>query len=90
MARVGWLDDPDVLLDLVLFELLVVVVEVPEFLGKDVSIRAQIKRRFAVFVLHSDNVVTQAVFARDFKLRRKFVKFLVLVEALILIGFQGA
>ena len=90
MTRVGWLDDPDVLFDLVLFELLVVVVEVPKFLGKDVSIRAQVKRRFAVFVLHSDYVVTQAVFSRDFKLGWEFVKFLVLVESLILIRFQGA
>ena len=43
LASIGWLDNPDILLALVLLEFLVVIIEVTEFVGQDVSVRAEVE-----------------------------------------------
>jgi len=66
LARISRLDDPNVLLALVLLQLLVVIVEIAKLLRQDVRIRRQIKRWFPELLLHAHNVEAQAVLARDF------------------------
>jgi hypothetical protein len=65
LARIGGLNDPNVLLAFVLLELLVVVVEVAELLGQDVSVRCQIKGRFTELLLHTNEVEAKTIFARN-------------------------
>lgn len=63
LAIVSRLDDPDVLLALVLLELLVVIIKIAELFGKDVSVRGQVKSRLTELLLHTHYVVAHAVFA---------------------------
>ena len=66
LAVVRGLDDPHVLLAFVLLQLLVVVVEVAEFFGQDVSVGSHVESRLPKLLLHAHDVVTQTILASDF------------------------
>jgi hypothetical protein len=90
LARVCWLDDPNVLLAFVLLELLVMIVEITELIRKNVSVRNKIKCALAVPFLHAHDVEAQSVFACDLMTLRELVNLLVLVQTLVLIGLARA
>lgn len=66
LAVVRGLDDPHVLLAFVLLQLLVVVVEVAEFFGQDISVGSHVESRLPELLLHAHDVVTQTILASDF------------------------
>lgn len=90
LARVGWLDDPNILLRLVLLQLLVVVVEITEFLRENVGVGSKVERGFSELFLHSDDVEAETVLSSDLGRLRELVDLLVLVQTLILVVFTAA
>ena len=85
LALVCRFDDPNILLTLRLFKFLVVVVKVAKLFRQNICVWHQVKLRFAIFVLHSDNIVAHAVFARDLKRLRELVDLLVLIQPFVLV-----
>ena len=78
--------DPDVLLAVMLLQLLVVLIELSEFVGQDIGIRHKIEMLLSESFLHSNDVEAESVFPRDLVTLRKVVNFLVLIEAFIQIA----
>ena len=70
-----------------LFELLVVLVELTKLVWKDVGIWNKVKMLLAESFLHSYDVEAKTVFSRDFMTLRPMVNFLVFVEAFVEIAF---
>ena len=85
LACVGWLHNPNILFAFMLFQFLVVVVEVTKLIRQDVCVRAEIKSRFAESFLHTHYVETQSIFASDLITLREMVNLLVLIQAFILV-----
>jgi hypothetical protein len=69
----------------VLFQLLIVVVEITEFLWQDVGVRGQVKDMLAKLLLHPDYVVTHAVLPGDLIGLRKLVDLLIIIQAFVLV-----
>jgi hypothetical protein len=69
-----------------LLQLLVVGIEITEFIWKDIGIRDKIERGFAKFLLHTDHIVAETVLSGDFIGLREVVDFLELVQSLIKIA----
>lgn len=90
LARVSRLNDPNVFLALVLLELLVVIVKVAKFIGKDVGVGCEIEGSLSKSFLESDNVEAEAVLPCDLVTLREVVDLLVLVETLVLVALAGA
>jgi hypothetical protein len=74
----------------VLFQLLVVVVEVSELVGQDVGVWYEVEGGLAVALLHAHDVEAQPVFSGDFVALREVVDLLVLVEAFVLKAFASS
>ena len=83
LRRVGWLHDPDISLGLSLLQLLVMGMEVVEFVWKDVGVWNEVKLTSAKSLLHLDVVVTKSVFSGDLIALREVVDFLVLVKTFV-------
>lgn len=83
LTRVGWLDDPNILLRVVLLKLLIVSVEVTELIREDVGVRNEVKVLFAEFLLHTDHVKTKTIFSCYFVALREVIDFLVFVETFV-------
>jgi hypothetical protein len=77
--RVRWLDDPEVSLGVLLFELLEVLVKVTELVWDDVSVGQEVEGLFAELVLHAVDVRRQFVFAGQLEALGEVVNFLVFV-----------
>lgn len=90
LARVGRLHDPHVLLRVVLLQLLIVRVEVPELVREDVGVGHKVKVLLAVLLLHADHVKTEAVLPGDLVALWEVVDLLVLVEALVEVALARA
>lgn len=89
LTSVCRLDDPHILLGLVLLELLVMIVEVTELVWQDIGVGGEIEGRLTVSLLHTDDVEAETVLAGDFVTLGEMVDLLVLVETLILVGFEA-
>jgi len=83
LGGVSGLHYPDVLLRVVLLQLLVVGVEVPEFIRQDVCIWHEIEVLLSIFFLHLDHVETKSIFPGNFIALRKVVNLLVLIQSFI-------
>ena len=66
LAGVCRLHDPDIFLALVLFQLLIVVVEVTKLIRKDVCVRREVEGTLAKPLLHAYDVETKSIFPGDF------------------------
>ena len=80
---VGWLNDPHVTLRLCLFELLVMRVEVVEFIRKYIGIWDKIKLTSSKSLLHFYIIETKTVLSCDFIALREMINPLELVESFI-------
>jgi hypothetical protein len=69
-----------------LLKLLVMGIEITEFIWKDIGIRDEIERRFTEFLLHADHIVEETVLSGDFIGLREVVDFLELVQSFIKIA----
>jgi len=83
LGGIGWLNDPNVLFAVMLFELLIVLIEFTEFIRENVSIWYKVKMLFSKSFLHSDNVEAKSVLPGDLMTLREMINFLVLIQALI-------
>ena len=79
LTSIGWFDNPDIFLRFMLFELLVMVVEVTELVWEDVCVWDEVKGALAEAFLHADKVETHSVLASYFMALREMVNFLVLI-----------
>jgi hypothetical protein len=79
LAGVCWLDDPHVLLAVMLLKFLVVGVEITKLIRQDVGIRDEVEVGFPKFLLHADHVVAETILARDLVALGEVVDLLVLV-----------
>jgi hypothetical protein len=61
LATVCRFYDPDILLAFMLFQLLVVIVEISKLIRQDISVRRQVKSLSPKFVLHTYDVIAHAV-----------------------------
>ena len=85
LARISWLDNPHILLALVLLQLLVMIVEVAKFIRQDVGVWAEVEGRLAKSFLHADDVETESVFSGDFITLGEMVDLLILIQTFILV-----
>ena len=90
MAGICWFDDPYILFALMLFKLLVVVIEIAEFVRQNVSVWTEVKSILAEPLLKPDNIEAETVLARDLVALREVIDLLVLVEPLILVALARA
>lgn len=89
LTRVCRLNDPHVLLRVMLLQLLVVRVEVAEFVWEDIGIRDKIEVSLAILLLHSDHVVAEAIFPGDLIALGEMIDLLVLIETFVDITFAA-
>ena len=89
MGCVCRLDDPYILLTIMLLELLIVLIKLSKFIRKNVSIRHKVKVLLSMLLLHPDHVETEPVFAGDLVALRKMIDLLILVQALVKIAFAA-
>ena len=87
--RVCWFDNPNIPFWLCLPQLLIVSMEVMEFIRQDVSVRDEIELRSTKTLLHLNIVETKSVFSGDFVTLREVVDALKFVQTLIEITFAG-
>ena len=66
-----------------LFELLVVLVELTEFIRKNVSVGHEVEMLLAISFLHPDNVEAKSIFPCDLVALGEVVYLLVLVQSFI-------
>ena len=83
LGSISWLDDPNVLLMIVLLELLVVSVEVSKFIRKDIRIRDEVEILLSILFLHSNNVEAQSIFSSNLIALRKVIDLLIFVKPFI-------
>ena len=83
MRGIRWLDNPNVLLRVVLLELLVMLVEFTKFIWQDVGVRNEVEMLLSEALLHPHDIEAKPVLSRDFVALRKMVNLLILVQALI-------
>ena len=90
MRGVGWLDDPDVLLAVMLLQLLVVLIELSELIRQDVCIRRKVVMLFAILLLHPHYVEAKPVLPGDLMTLREMVDLLIFIQALVQIALTAA
>jgi hypothetical protein len=90
LAGVGRLNDPYILLRVMLLEFLVMSVEISKLIRKDVGIRDEVKVGLAKFLLHANHIIAQPVFPSDFITLREMIDLLIFVQAFIEVGFAAA
>ena len=73
-----------------LLQLLVVVVEVTEFIGEDVGVGTEIKSILTEALLKPHNIEAKSVLPGDFVTLREVIELLVLIQTLILVALAGA
>ena len=66
-----------------LFQLLIVCIEITKLIRKNVSVRDKVEVGFAEFFLHSDHIIAKTVLPGNLIALREVIDFLVLVEAFI-------
>lgn len=83
LGRVSWLNDPNVLLAIMLFELLVVLIELTKLVRKDVGIRNEVEVLLSKPFLHSHDVEAKPILSSDFMTLREMIDLLIFVQAFI-------
>jgi hypothetical protein len=83
LRRVGWLHYPDILLGVMLFQLLIMRVEIAEFIREDVSIRHKIKVLLSKAFLHSHHIIAKPILSGDFIALRVVIDLLELIKTLV-------
>lgn len=73
-----------------LLKLLVVIIEVTELVGEDVSVRTEVEGILAKSLLQSHNIEAQTVLSCDFITLREMIDLLVLVKSLVLVTLARA
>lgn len=66
-----------------LFQLLVVLIELSEFIGKNVSIWYEVKVLLTILLLHPNNIEAKSIFSSNLITLREVIDFLILVEPFI-------
>jgi hypothetical protein len=90
LAGIRRLNDPNILLRVMLFKLLVVRIEVTKFVWQDVSVRYKVKVRLAEFLLHADHIVAEPVLSCYFVALREMIDLLELIQTFIKIALAAA
>lgn len=90
LTRVSRFYDPNVFLGLMLFQFLVMVIKVAKLVWKYVGVRDEVESCFTEFLLHANEIKAKTVLTGDLMTLREVVDLLVLVQALVLIGFACA
>jgi hypothetical protein len=80
---VCWFDNPNILFGFMLFQLLVVRIEVSEFIRKDVSVWNKVIRSFSMLLLHLGDVVAAPILPSNFVATWEMVDFLEFVETFV-------
>lgn len=83
LCCVSWLYNPNVLFAVMLFQLLVVLIELSEFIGKNVSIWYEVKVLLTILLLHPNNIEAKSIFSSNLITLREVIDFLILVEPFI-------
>ena len=83
MRGIGRLEDPDVLLRVMLLQLLIVFVEFAELVRQDVGVWNEVPLGLSIAFLHPDDVKAKTVLARNFMTLREVVDLLILIEAFV-------
>ena len=86
LSAVGWFNNPNVLLWVVLPQFLIMSVEFSELVREDVSVWNKVKVVLSVLLLHADDIATESIFPRDFVTLREMVDLLELVQTFINVG----
>lgn len=66
-----------------LFQLLIVLVELSKFIGENVGVRYKVKVLLAIPLLHPNNIETESVFSCDLMTLWEMIDLLVLIQSLI-------
>lgn len=69
-----------------LLQLLIVGIEITEFIWEDIGVRDEIEGCLSKFLLHADHIVAKTVLSGDFIGLREVVDFLELVQSFIKIA----
>ena len=72
-----------------LLQLLIMSIEITEFIWENVGIWDKVKVCLAKFLLHADHIIAKAVFSGDFIALREVIDFLVLIQAFIEIALAA-
>jgi hypothetical protein len=72
-----------------LLQLLVMRIEITEFIWENVGIWDKVKVCLAIFLLHADHIIAKAVFSGNFVALREVIDFLVLIQAFIEIALAA-
>jgi len=83
LGSVCRLDDPNVLLTIMLFEFLIVLVKFTEFIWQNIGVWHEIEVLFPKPLLHPDNVETEPILTSDFMALGEMVNLLVFIKAFI-------
>ena len=89
LSCIGWFDDPNVLLTVVLFQFLIVLIKFTEFIWQDVSIRSEVKVLLAISLLHPNKVKAQPIFTCYLMTLREMVDLLIFIQAFIQIALAA-
>ena len=87
LASVSRLHNPNILLAFMLLQFLVMVVKVAKFVRQNVRVRAEVEGRLAEALLHAHHIEAESVFTGNFITLWEVVDLLILIQALILVGF---
>lgn len=90
LSRVSWFYNPNVLFAVVLFEFLVVLVELSKLIRQDVCVRDEIKVLFPVAFLHAYHVEAESILSSNLMALREVIDLLILVEALVQVALAAA
>lgn len=83
LAGVGWLNDPYILLRIMLLEFLVMSVEISELIRENVSIWNEVEVGLTKFLLHANHIIAQSIFPCDFITLREMIDLLIFVQTFI-------
>ena len=86
LAGIGWLDNPHIFLALMLFQLLIMVIEVSKLIWQDVGVWAEVKRSLSEPFLQAHNIETQTILSSDLVTLREVIDLLILIEPFILVA----
>ena len=69
-----------------LLQLLIVIIEITEFIWQDVGVWAEVKRSLSEPFLQAHNIETQTILSSDFVTLREVIDLLILIEPFILVA----
>ena len=89
LSSICWLDNPDILLAIMLLQLLIMLIKFSKLVWQNIGIWHEIEMLFSKPFLHPHTVEAESILSRDLMTLREMVDLLILIKSLVKVALAG-